>query len=188
MIRSVLFALFVGAAVGFQPGRAQCFHSPSSSSRNALKTSHSLAIKNSQKYPKNGPLLFSSISKGGAGSEQSKIITLAKPVAAASMLAVFDILFRRLFQELAISFPSSLAGCGTLFATFLLVPGGDSLYQMLSPGAALLAKWLPVFFVPSLITLPLADSVGSISEVTYHLDRTKFLIKIQSSLIYPHFL
>lgn len=38
---------------------------------------------------------------------------------------------------------------------------GDSVYSILSPGAAVLAKWLPVFFVPSLVTLPLAQSMGS---------------------------
>lgn len=42
---------------------------------------------------------------------------------------------------------------------------GESIYQILNPGATLLAKWLPVFFVPSLITLPLAQSLGSVYEV-----------------------
>jgi len=49
----------------------------------------------------------------------------------------------------------------------LLLPSSlaQMLFQSLSPGAALLAKWLPVFFVPSLVTLPLADSVGTAGEV-----------------------
>jgi len=42
---------------------------------------------------------------------------------------------------------------------------GDAAHSVLSPGAALLAKWLPVFFVPSLVTLPLAQSLGSSTEV-----------------------
>jgi len=42
---------------------------------------------------------------------------------------------------------------------------GDRLYNLLSPGSALLAKWLPVFFVPSLVTLPLAQSMGSAAEI-----------------------
>ncbi|CAB9503001.1 Plastidal glycolate/glycerate translocator 1, chloroplastic [Seminavis robusta] len=99
-------------------------------------------------------------------SSSSKTTTTTNPVIAASGLIALDVLFRRVFQLLAISFPSSLAGCGMLFATFLLAPGGGSnLHAALSPGAALLAKWLPVFFVPSLITLPLADSLGSFAEV-----------------------
>jgi hypothetical protein len=42
---------------------------------------------------------------------------------------------------------------------------GEGIYQLLNPGATLLAKWLPVFFVPSLITLPLASGLGSVGEV-----------------------
>ena len=39
---------------------------------------------------------------------------------------------------------------------------GERLYQVLNPGANLLATWLPVFFIPSLITLPLsATNLGS---------------------------
>ena len=43
---------------------------------------------------------------------------------------------------------------------------GEGLYQLLNPGANLLAKWLPVFFVPSLITLPLASGLGDVWEVS----------------------
>ena len=42
---------------------------------------------------------------------------------------------------------------------------GESVYKVLTPGAALLAKWLPVFFVPSMITLPLASGLGNVWEV-----------------------
>jgi len=42
---------------------------------------------------------------------------------------------------------------------------GESIYQTLNPGAILLTKWLPVFFVPSLITLPLAGGLGNAMEV-----------------------
>jgi hypothetical protein len=42
---------------------------------------------------------------------------------------------------------------------------GEGLYLALNPGATLLAKWLPVFFVPSLITLPLASGLGNAREV-----------------------
>jgi putative effector of murein hydrolase LrgA (UPF0299 family) len=83
----------------------------------------------------------------------------------ASLLVFLDIAFRKGFQKLAISFPSSLGGCCALFATMLAVPAGKDIFKALSPGAALLAKWLPVFFVPSLITLPLVGSVGSAGEV-----------------------
>ena len=81
-----------------------------------------------------------------------------------------DVFFRKLLAKLSISFPSPLAGCGALFVTLLAVGGikedwGEGLFGILSPGAAVLAKWLPVFFVPSLVTLPLAQSLGSPVEV-----------------------
>lgn len=40
----------------------------------------------------------------------------------------------------------------------------STLSDALSPGAAVLAKWLPIFFVPSLVTLPLAPKLGSAME------------------------
>lgn len=96
-----------------------------------------------------------------AGPSQSDRKAL---VSAAAFVAV-DVAFRRLFQGLSVAFPSSLAACSYLFGALLLIPppsGGESnlnvVAQFLQPGAALLAKWLPLFFVPSLITLPLADT------------------------------
>lgn len=45
-------------------------------------------------------------------------------------------------------------------------PGlGDGIFASLTPGAGLLAKWLPVFFVPGLAMLPLAPSMGSPLEI-----------------------
>ena len=71
-----------------------------------------------------------------------------------------------------IAFPSSLAGCGFLLSFFLLAKTGSGgggvgpvLYQFLAPGAAVLARWLPVFFVPSLVMLPLSAGLGSSIEV-----------------------
>jgi putative effector of murein hydrolase len=60
-----------------------------------------------------------------------------------------------------------LAGCAFLFGTLLALPSktAESTFKQLQPGAGLLAKWLPVFFVTSLITLPLAQSMGNSSEL-----------------------
>jgi len=72
--------------------------------------------------------------------------------------------FKILFIKFSISFPASLAGCGALFSYFILGPAGSSVHSSLAPGAAILAKWLPVMFVPSLIALPLAGGLGSRAE------------------------
>ena len=91
--------------------------------------------------------------------------TLSESLLSASLLVALDVGFRKLFQAMAITFPSSLGGCCILLLSMLVLPLGSDLFHLLSPGAALLAKWLPVFFVPSLITLPLAGSVGPPLEV-----------------------
>jgi len=118
------------------------------------------------------PTLLSRFStKSVVGDEEPRtptkwIHSVPKPLLAAMILIGLDVLFSKLLQAFSIGFPSSLAGCGALFVLFLFAPGGASLYELLSPGAALFAKWLPVFFVPSLVTLPLADSLGSVEEVS----------------------
>jgi putative effector of murein hydrolase/putative effector of murein hydrolase LrgA (UPF0299 family) len=90
-----------------------------------------------------------------------------KAFVSAAAFCVLDIVFRRGFKYANISFPSSLAGCAFLFCTLLALPGktAESTFQQLTPGAGLLAKWLPVFFVPSLVTLPLAQNMGAASEL-----------------------
>ena len=112
-------------------------------------------------------------------------VTLPKDVQSTLWLIVLDVAFRKLFQKAKIRFPSSLAGCGVLLGALLIaqeqtkrqstvIVDADNqevalssswLYQQLQPGAALLAKWLPVFFVPSLVTLPLADGLGSAADL-----------------------
>ena len=94
--------------------------------------------------------------------------SLLGEASSASAFIVMDIALRRLFQKAGISFPSSLAGCGILFVLLGLVKaltGSDLVKDGLEPGASLLAKWSAVFFVPSLILLPLAEPLGSILEV-----------------------
>ena len=93
--------------------------------------------------------------------------TTRKQSVSAASFVILDIAFRTLFKAAKVDFPSSLGGCGFLFATLLALPPktSASIYDKLTPGAALLAKWLPVFFVPSLITLPLGASIGTSSEL-----------------------
>lgn len=90
-------------------------------------------------------------------------------VSAASLFAI-DYGIRNAFQACDISFPSQLGGCILLFAFLLLADFakgglGNDMLTFLSPGAGLLAKWLPVFFVPGLAMLPRAPSLGSALDV-----------------------
>jgi putative effector of murein hydrolase LrgA (UPF0299 family) len=87
------------------------------------------------------------------------------PVIAVGNLFLLTEFIKIIFCKFSISFPASLAGCGALFSYFLLGPAGSTVYSSLAPGAAILTKWLPVMFVPSLIALPLAGGLGSRAEV-----------------------
>lgn len=102
--------------------------------------------------------------RGGANVAQ------VQEVGGAFAFVLLDVFFRKVFKAKNISFPSQLGGCCILFGVLLLSesisPGkGDMVFELLSPGAGLLAKWLPVFFVPGLAIMPLAPSMGSNLEV-----------------------
>lgn len=112
--------------------------------------------------------LHNTLAKGSGEKEEKTVATIAAVVGFFAINQVFQTTFRRM----KVSFPAPLSACGLLFATFLAAPFGQSLHAVLAPGAAVLAKWLPVFFVPSLITLPLADGLGSASEVSLHSQST----------------
>ena len=161
-MNATALAVLTGVAFAFQPRvfsarLASTHRQPSCSVRHVVVRPTPATRSNS----------VALLSTKAAGDEEAPApVTLKKSLVAASMLIAFDVFCRRLFEAFSIGFPSALAGCGALFATFLLVPAGPQLYNILSPGSALLAKWLPLFFVPSLITLPLADSMGSIAEVS----------------------
>ena len=106
------------------------------------------------------------VSRGGAAASDS-----SKQITGAAYFIIMDIILRKLFAKYEIPFPSQLGGCCILFALMvvaeLIRPGfGDAAFDVLSPGATILAKWLPVFFVPGLAMLPLAPSMGSPFEVS----------------------
>jgi hypothetical protein len=105
-------------------------------------------------------------------------------IAGALVMTLIERATNRVLKSQGSNFPSQLGGCIALLFFMLsaeaVAPGlGDSIFVSLSPGAALLAKWLPVFFVPGLAMLPLAPSVGSSFEVQFdnfvvHLDAYRF--------------
>jgi putative effector of murein hydrolase LrgA (UPF0299 family) len=69
-----------------------------------------------------------------------------------------DKLIKNLFVEFGIKFPSALAGMFGVFALLCLV--GDStaskVMGMYAPALNWIARWLPLFYVPALVTLPMA--------------------------------
>ncbi|KAG7348650.1 LrgB family protein [Nitzschia inconspicua] len=101
----------------------------------------------------------------------SKLTNDQQSILSAMVLVLLDVFFRRIFQKFQIAFPSSLGGCAILLATLLIhgrnnnTNNNNALYNIVQPGATLLAKWLPVFFVPSLVTLPLVGTIGTPTEI-----------------------
>jgi hypothetical protein len=136
-----------------------------------LAASNTFGLDVSRVTPPNTKALASSSSHRVAvrgGDALEKLPT--KALGGALWFGVVDVCLRKFFKAKGISFPSTVAGTCALFVSMVLLqivkPGlGDAAFEMLTPGAGLLAKWLPVFFVPGLAMLPLAPSIGSPIEV-----------------------
>lgn len=137
--------------------------SVSASSINVADGSLHASSQSVQKKSLNNPHAVAA--RGGASPLATK-----NEFAGAIAFVVLDHAFRKAFAAYNINFPSQLGGCCILFILMLLAqvvkPGlGDSIFKSLLPGSLLLAKGLPIFFVPGLAMLPLAPSMGSIFEV-----------------------
>jgi len=155
----------VGPRTTFLPKNS--VETPKTGSRNNLSDVRSASLESTFVETSNSLDKFHSIhtSRGGG------VPTInGDEVKGAVIFTVLDYLFRKLFVKYGINFPSQLGGCCILFVAMVLSeiikPGlGDSIFATLTPGANVLAKWLPVFFVPGLAMLPLAPSMGSPLEV-----------------------
>ena len=197
---SILLLHAASNAVAFIPLRANAptlhFHSDSvlnSSNDHRFYSVLSSAPQSNPRFKLLSTQLKATSISADAENEKSK--SQSNPLFITSLISTLaivslDVSFRKLFKVLSISFPSSLAGCGALFTTLLglysIKPQwGDSLYGVLSPGAAVLAKWLPVFFVPSLVTLPLAPSFGSGMEVCLFSLLMNFNVTLHHLLLFP---
>ena len=128
----------------------------------------SLASTGISAVPENDASLVEPALMEARGGEMS---TQDKAVAGATAFLIMDTVVRKTFRAKNVGFPAQLGGCIMLLSFLLIselvVPGvGDGVFNALSPGAALLTKWLPVFFVPGLAMLPLAPSIGSAVDVS----------------------
>ena len=105
-------------------------------------------------------------SAGSTTAASRRLVSLLTTGGSLGLLVGMDVALRRLFAAKGwLAFPSSLAGMLGLLA--LLLAGGPTplspvLFKALKPGTDLLTKWLAVFFVPSLVLLPLALASGAL--------------------------
>lgn len=103
--------------------------------------------------------------RGGEGSTNADI-PKANELTGAAFFTVLQVLLNKVFVSKGIKFPAML-GCTILVFTVLVLaeivsPGlGQNGFELLTPGANVLTKWLPVMFVPGLAMLPLAPSIGT---------------------------
>lgn len=146
--------------------------SPALASKSQVKTfaPRSLVTEsnpfNKDKRVKNVDFLKSPVlTRGGAIEPPNQIV---------SALSLFAINYgvSEAFAAYDVPFPAMLGGCIILFMFLLLADGvktglGNDIYEFLMPGANLLAKWLPVFFVPGLAMLPKAPSLGTPLDVCF---------------------
>lgn len=98
--------------------------------------------------------------------------TLSNAFAGSVVFALIEIGVKKSLAAANLKFPAQLGGCIFLFASLLLTEAvnpatANSIFSALTPGAGLLSKWLPVFFVPGLVMLPLSPSIGSGWEVRH---------------------
>jgi len=98
--------------------------------------------------------------------------TLPNAIAGTVAFAVIEKLVKLGLAKADIQFPGQLGACMVLFVVLCLLDaiGASSLstavFEALTPGAAILAKWLPVFFVPGLALLPLSKSIPGTVDVS----------------------
>lgn len=118
---------------------------------------------NANIFPTKTPLATVASFRGGSLSQSE--------VGGTFFFLVVNHLLIKIFAAKNVAFPAPLGGCLILFALLLLAqtvspPLGDALFELLTPGANFLTKWMPVFFVPGLAMLPLAPSMGNSLEVS----------------------
>lgn len=109
--------------------------------------------------------------------------TLPNALAGAVFMAVIEKVVKEGLKAANIKFPAALGGCIFLFFSMVLLdlvsPSTAALlFQALTPGAGLLAKWLPVLFVPGLVMLPLSPPIGGTVDII------KVLLTIGAGFVY----
>jgi hypothetical protein len=96
---------------------------------------------------------------------------LPKALAGAVAFAAIEKAVKMGLNAAKIQYPAQLGACILLFFIMCLMDLMDPksaafLFDSLSPSAALLAKWFPIFFIPGLVLLPLSPPIGGTIDVS----------------------
>jgi len=97
--------------------------------------------------------------------------TLPNALAGTVAFALIEKLVKMGLAASDVQFPGQLGACIVLFVALCLLDvvapsAAAQIFDALTPGAAILAKWLPVFFVPGLVLLPLSPSIPGSVDVS----------------------
>jgi hypothetical protein len=110
------------------------------------------------------------------GTTTAGVVTtngLPKALAGVMTFAMIEKLVKMTLQQLKIVYPAQLGACIVLFVllcitdTLISSSFASNMYSFLTPGAALLAKWFPIFFIPGLVLLPLSPPIGGTTDVSH---------------------
>lgn len=137
--------------------------------RSALTTPRSVkssAVLNTEVV---NPTISHGISASGGASANPG--GLLQALAGAAVFAAIEKAVKMGLKAANIVYPAQLGACIVLFATMsvtdIVAPvTANRIFTSLTPGAALLAKWFPVFFVPGLAMLPLSPPIGGTMDVS----------------------
>lgn len=77
------------------------------------------------------------------------------------LILAMDKLLKKAFVAAAIKFPSALFGMFCIFSVLIILdsivpPAATALMNFFEPGLLFIQRWLPLFYVPSLVVLPLS--------------------------------
>jgi len=169
----LLLASTAGAEPAFRPRTSIAASSTvaitsKSSTSEAAASPLGIVVAPSADTPRPQPL---SVVRGGAATTTSSSSTLPNAIAGTVALAAFQRLVQRGLAEADIQFPAQLGACIALFVALCLLDlvqpsAAGAVFDALTPGTALLAKWFPVFFVPGLVLLPLSPSIPGTVDVS----------------------
>lgn len=96
---------------------------------------------------------------------------LPKALAGAITFAMIEKIVKMTLKTLNIAYPAQLGACIVLFVVLCITDAmisptlASNIFAFLTPGAALLAKWFPIFFIPGLVLLPLSPPIGGTTDV-----------------------
>lgn len=109
----------------------------------------------------------------GAAAASGGVVNrgLVQALAGAAVFAAIEKAAKHGLQAANIKYPAQLGACILLFAVLSVTDAvapvaAHRVFTALTPGAALLAKWFPVLFVPALILLPLSPPIGGSVDVS----------------------